>query len=167
MASIQQALNQMLATAGVAAGLYAHSPKGQSKTEFKQTKKAYDFLEEKRSQWEAPLDTSGLEMADELSELQLARAKKLYELDPTEENYKEWMDNLNRARPETKYAVPNKTSPKAKAEAKAMASLKEKQDTRTQLEKEIKERRGEYMKEVAQSRAAAAAEINKFSGGKK
>lgn len=29
MASIQQAMNQMLATAGVGAGLYAHSPEGQ------------------------------------------------------------------------------------------------------------------------------------------
>lgn len=29
MTSIQQSMNQMLATAGVAAGFYAHSPEGQ------------------------------------------------------------------------------------------------------------------------------------------
>lgn len=166
MASIQQAMNQMLATAGVAAGLYAHSPEGQRKAQIKQTEAAYNKVNDIYDTWAGPLDAAETEIYEKIQQTQLERSKKLYELDPSEERFKNWKADIEGTSSYHDFDAPT-SSPKAKAEARAMASLKEKQDTRTQLEKEIKERRGEYMKEVAKSRAAAAAEINKFSGGKK
>lgn len=141
MASIQQAMNQMLSTAGIAAGFYAHSPEGQRRAEIKQTKKAYNQVEELSPQWEEPTNTTEIEATDEIYEIQLARAKKLYNLDPTNEHYQEWLTNLERAHPDTKYAVAKKASPKAQAEAKAQASLEEKQTTKSEINTKVKKER--------------------------
>lgn len=184
MASIQQALNQMLTTAGVGAGIYAHSPAGQKRAELKKKKLHYATTQENLFLVGEYTDDPIKKQANEeirqtLLHQNTQAAEEVFQLDPTGPNYYNYKEALE-VELENKYSsdsegdydsddfyAPEGDTPKAKAEARAIASLKEKQDTRTQLEKEIKERRGEYMKEVAKSRAAAAAEINKFSGGKK
>lgn len=54
--SIQQAMNNMLFSAQVGAGLYAHSPAGQAQAEVKKLEKEKSFLKEEQQQVYKTLD---------------------------------------------------------------------------------------------------------------
>lgn len=90
MASIQQSLNQMLMSAQVGAGFYAHSPAAQQKMELKQTKEALSKTLSSREMQQDIDDPSEAATAEYRENLALGEslAKKLYSLEPTEENYR-------------------------------------------------------------------------------
>lgn len=84
--TIQNAVNQILGSATIGAGLYAHSPTGKAKAETRDLTKAYEAAETHRKEWEEPL--AGEEaIAETFTRKQAERAQRLYELNPTEANY--------------------------------------------------------------------------------
>ena len=89
MASIQQSINQMLSSSQLAAGLYAHTPMGKQKAEINEIKRKLPKAEQAREQQvEANLSSSAAEEAyKENLSLEEKLQKRLYELQPTEENY--------------------------------------------------------------------------------
>lgn len=90
MASIQQSLNQILATAGVMSGLYAHSPAGQEAAEVSKIKRDLPkVLKAREQQAELDENSEAAEKAyQENLDLGTKMSKRLYELRPTEENYR-------------------------------------------------------------------------------
>lgn len=84
--TIQNAVNQILGSATIGAGLYAHSPTGKAKTETRELTKAYEAAETHRKEWEEPLDGEEA-IAETFTRKQAERAQRLYELNPTEANY--------------------------------------------------------------------------------
>lgn len=76
MASIQQSFNQMLSSAQLATGLYAHTPMGKQKAEI--------FNLERNIKTYNKAIESGTASSTEY-EKRSAAAQKLYELDPSEE----------------------------------------------------------------------------------
>ena len=115
--SIQQVMNNMLMSAQIGAGLYAHSPSGQKQAEYRKTKVDYQKAEAHEVDWRAP--KAGEEhISDLLAEQQAKRAEKMAMLKPTQEN-------INRAT-EDREAYENSiedSSPKKSAETKALESL--------------------------------------------
>ena len=92
--SIQQALNNMLFTAQVGAGLYAHSPAGKEKTEYRQLEKAYQKTEGTYSQWAEPTTEEEIEIYEDKAQVQADIAAKMYSIRPTLENYKRYKETL-------------------------------------------------------------------------
>ena len=90
MASIQQSFNQMLSSAQFATGLYAHSPAGKKQAEISEIKRNLPKVEQARAQ-QSEADLPG-KAAEEAYKENLALgeklSKRLYELQPTEENYR-------------------------------------------------------------------------------
>lgn len=105
MASIQQAMNQMLATAGVGAGLYAHSPEGQERAHFKQLGKEEkglrlqsDTLSEALEVAETAAEAKKVEKAIAKTEASIADVReKRFKLKPSEKalrSYEEQVQNV-------------------------------------------------------------------------
>lgn len=90
MASIQQAFNQMLMSAQIGAGLYAHSPKAKQKQEIKNLEKQGQAIEKARDiQIEADVDSPEANALYKENLEQGSRvAQRLFELDPSKERYK-------------------------------------------------------------------------------
>lgn len=119
MASIQQALNNMLSTAGIAAGFYAHSPEGQKHAELRQLEKEQSLLDKKVAE-----GLSSTEDARKQAEI----ADKLFNLDPTSERLnisEEYTGKWEKTRKASKQT----DDLKATAESKAIESLGSKLDT--------------------------------------
>lgn len=90
MASIQQSLNQMLMSAQVGAGLYAHSPAGKEQAEVSRIKRDLPkVLKAREQQADLDLNSEAAEKAyRENLDLGTKMSKRLYELRPTEQNYR-------------------------------------------------------------------------------
>jgi len=95
MASIQQSLNQMLMSAQLGAGLYAHTPAAKSKAEWKNlekrdeaVQKQLDIVEPKVGVEPSEADPVYTKAFKEQTDI----ARQKYELKPTEESYKEYTD---------------------------------------------------------------------------
>lgn len=118
--SIQQAMNNMLMTAQVGAGLYAHSPTGQKQAEYRKTKIDYQKAEAHEVDWREP--GSGEEtVSDLLAEQQAKRAEKMAMLKPTPENIKRAAEDR-----EAYEASMEDYAPKKSAETQAFQSLADK-----------------------------------------
>ena len=89
MASIQQSLNQMLMSAQVGAGFYAHTPAAKQKQEIKNLEKQSQAIERARDiQIEADIDTPEANAIYQENLEQGSRvAQRLFELDPSEQRY--------------------------------------------------------------------------------
>ena len=87
--TIQQSLNQMLMSAQIGAGLYKQTPEAKKRTELKETKKALTRTLASRELQQEKDDPS--EAAEKAYKENLALGesltKKLFELEPTQENY--------------------------------------------------------------------------------
>lgn len=119
MASIQQALNNMLSTAGVAAGFYAHSPEGHKRAEIKQLEKEQSLLDKKVAE--------GISSTEDVRR-QAEIADKLFTFNPTPERLdisEEYAGKWEKARKASKQT----DDLKATAESKAIESLGSKLDT--------------------------------------
>lgn len=94
MASIQQALNQMLQSAQIGVGLYAHTPEGQKRAEIAGLKKDIPKLEKMREQQaEADIDTEAANKAyGKILSAEEKAHERLYALDPNRKNYKAMLD---------------------------------------------------------------------------
>lgn len=117
--SIQQSLNQMLMTAQIGAGFYAHSPEGQRKAQIKQLEKEQSLLDKKVSE--------GISSTED-SRRQAEIAEKLFNLNPTPERFdksEEYSGAWQKAKKSSKYTE----DLKATAESKAIESLGSKIDT--------------------------------------
>lgn len=95
MASIQQSLNQTLASTQFAAGLYAHTPAAKSKEEWKNlekrdvaVQKQLDIVEPKVGAEPSEADPIYTKAFKEQTDI----ARRKYELKPTEESYKEYTE---------------------------------------------------------------------------
>jgi hypothetical protein len=78
MAKIQQSLNQALYTGTVAAGLYAHSPKGQTKAKINTKEREINTINQKIEQGLATENVDYSKRAE--------LANEIFELDPTQKN---------------------------------------------------------------------------------
>jgi hypothetical protein len=89
MASIQQSFNQMLMSAQIGAGLYAHSPAAKQKQEIKNLEKQSQAIEKARDiQIEADVDTPEANALYQENLEQGSRiAQRLFELDPSKQRY--------------------------------------------------------------------------------
>lgn len=117
--SIQQSLNQMLMTAQIGAGFYAHSPEGQRQAQIKQLEKEQSLLDKKVAE-----GISTTEDARRQAEI----AEKLFDLNPTPERFdisEEYTGKWQKANEASKYTE----DLKATAESKAIESLGSKIDT--------------------------------------
>lgn len=96
MAGIQQSINQMLYTGTIGVGLYAGTPSGARKVEARQLKKDIPRLEKMREQQaEKDIDTEAANAAySEVVAAEERASKRLYELDPTDENYKAMLTSM-------------------------------------------------------------------------
>lgn len=94
MAKIQQSLNQMLYTGTIAAGLYAHSPKGQMQAEIRNIEKNMPKIEKQIELAENAVSPKSSEATDraytEAYKQGVQQAKRLYELNPNEKNFSEY-----------------------------------------------------------------------------
>ena len=93
--SIQQAFNNMLMSAQVATGFYAHSPEGKKRAEVRQTKKAIRAAEGKADIAAAALEADeGIAFEKEYTfrTKDIANLKQhLFELTPTEKSYQSYL----------------------------------------------------------------------------
>lgn len=87
--TIQQSLNQMLMSAQIGAGLYKQTPEAKKRAELKGTKKALTKTLASRELQQDVDDPSEAAEATYRENLALGESltKKLFELEPTQENY--------------------------------------------------------------------------------
>lgn len=83
--SIQQALNNMLMSAQIGAGFYAHSPAGKTQAEIKKLKTDYEQVNQLYPNWGEPKEGEE-HTSDVIVKQQTERAEKLASLQPTKEN---------------------------------------------------------------------------------
>lgn len=101
MASIQQSFNQMLMSAQIGAGLYAHSPAGQEEAEVRKLQRTEPKIQkqiELTGEKVGPEPSAADEAFTEVFKAGTAQAKRLFELRPTEKNlaeYKEMSETLD------------------------------------------------------------------------
>lgn len=137
--SIQQSINQMLMTAQVGAGFYAHSPSGQRQAEIKKLERNYKRVHEKEDEWDEPFTPEGEPVQSHLREIQMNTAQRLYELDPSEERYR----TLLNERDVYDYYKKQRglDEPKRTAETEALESISARIDTLTQMASEFNQRK--------------------------
>lgn len=131
MASIQQSLNQTLASTQFAAGLYAHTPAAKSKAEWKNLEKQDLAVQKQLDIVESKVGTESSEadpMYTKALKEQTDIARQKYELKPTEQHYKEYAE-LKEAGEEWEKAL--KASEQKRLET--LASQKEQFKLRRQL----------------------------------
>ena len=96
MAGIQQSVNQALGSAQFAAGLYAHTPMGQEQAELNLLKRKEATIAEQVASTEQTIGPKSTPEQDqaytEAFESQVKNLKRQWELDPTEERFKEYTD---------------------------------------------------------------------------
>lgn len=93
--SIQQSINQMLMSAQIGAGFYAHSPTGQKQAAYKEAKKEFQKTEEKYPQWSEPTTEDEVAIYEQMSQRQADLASKMYSIKPTETNYEQYKNALS------------------------------------------------------------------------
>ena len=96
MASIQQSFNQMLMSAQIGAGLYAHSSVGKEAAEVKKLKKDMPKIEKQMELTGDNIEPESSESEDqaftEALKKNTEQAKRLFELRPTEKNFKDYKE---------------------------------------------------------------------------
>lgn len=94
MASIQQSFNQMLMSAQIGAGLYAHSPAGQEAAEVRKLQRTEPKIQkqiELAGEKIGPESSAESEKAfTEVFKTSVQQSKRLFELRPTEKNLAEY-----------------------------------------------------------------------------
>lgn len=94
MTSIQQSFNQMLMSAQIGAGLYAHSPAGKQQAEIRSIKRNAPKIAkqvEYASENVSPTSSEATDKAyTEAFQKQVEQSKRLFELQPSKENFNEY-----------------------------------------------------------------------------
>ena len=95
MASIQQSFNQILMSAQIGAGLYAHSPAGKEAAELRKLKRDMPKIEKQIELTGENVSAEPSESDKHFTEAFKAgkeQSKRLFELRPTEKNLKEYKE---------------------------------------------------------------------------
>lgn len=132
--SIQQAMNNMLFSAQVGAGLYAHSPAGKKQAEIRQLKADYEKTDKTYSDWGEPQEGEE-HVSDIIVKQQTERAERLAALDPTKENI------ARASEMRSQYETQEVEDVFKSAEAKALESLSSRINSLTERLKSFEERK--------------------------
>ena len=92
--SIQQAMNNMLFSAQVGAGLYAQSPAAKAQAEYNKAEKEFQKTESVYSQWAEPTNEDEEKIYEQMSQRQADLASKMYSIKSTQENYEKYKETL-------------------------------------------------------------------------
>ena len=95
MATIQSLLNQAIGTAGVMAGLYAHSPEGQRKAKIKELTSAYETIDKAQSIADEPVNETEIEVAEQIGKKKTRLAEQLFELSGSEQHYQQYREAVS------------------------------------------------------------------------